>query len=112
MTPADTTEPAAPSPEEPPSIGGGSPPPIETLLTIDLSLQTEDADPPLAGWLEGMLLRAAALAGVRQGQLALAIVDDAQMAQLHEQWKGVPGTTDVLTFDLGDKEAPADQPEG
>ncbi|MEM9414448.1 MAG: rRNA maturation RNase YbeY [Planctomycetota bacterium] len=110
MTLADTSESATPSPDEPPSIPGGlSPAPP---LTIELSLQTDDADPPLAGWLEGMLSQAAGIAGVSRGLLSLVIVGDEEMAQLHEQWKNVPGTTDVLTFDLAEPGAPADEPEG
>ncbi|XAL99235.1 rRNA maturation RNase YbeY [Phycisphaeraceae bacterium D3-23] len=109
MTLADTSEPAPPSPDEPPSTPGAPPP---APLTIDLSLQTDDAEPPLAGWLEGMLSRAAEHAGVTCGRLSLVVVDDEEMAQLHEQWKNVPGTTDVLTFDLAEPDAPDDWVEG
>lgn len=34
------------------------------------------------------------------GELRVRIVDDAEMARAHERFSGVPGTTDVLTFDL------------
>ncbi len=33
-------------------------------------------------------------------ELSLALVGDARMAQLHEQFLGIPGPTDVLTFPL------------
>jgi probable rRNA maturation factor len=33
-------------------------------------------------------------------ELSLALVGDARMAQLHEQFMGLPGPTDVLTFPL------------
>lgn len=110
MNANDTAQPADPSPDEPPSIAGG-PPPGPPLL-IDLSLHTDDADPPLAGWLDAMLTRAAHAAGVSSGRVGLVLVDDDEMAQLHEAWKSVPGTTDVLTFDLSDEDAPADNVEG
>lgn len=32
--------------------------------------------------------------------VSLALVGDARMAQLHEQFLSVPGTTDVITFEL------------
>lgn len=34
------------------------------------------------------------------GEVRIALVNDAAMAELHERHTGVPGTTDVLTFDL------------
>jgi probable rRNA maturation factor len=36
------------------------------------------------------------------GEVRVRVVDDAEMADAHERWSGVPGTTDVLTFDLRD----------
>ncbi len=35
-------------------------------------------------------------------QVAVVIVDVPEMARLHEVYSGVPGTTDVLTFDLSE----------
>jgi probable rRNA maturation factor len=40
------------------------------------------------------------------GEARIRIVADAEMARLHEQYTGVPGTTDVLTFDLSDPATP------
>ena len=47
-------------------------------------------------------LMAAALdaTGIETAEISLAIVDDEKIAQLHEVWLGVPGPTDVITFDL------------
>jgi probable rRNA maturation factor len=36
------------------------------------------------------------------GEVRVRVVDDAEMARAHEEFAGVPGTTDVLTFDLTD----------
>jgi rRNA maturation RNase YbeY len=36
-------------------------------------------------------------------ELSLAFVGDETMRDLHEQYYGEPGTTDVLTFDYGDE---------
>lgn len=74
---------------------------------VSLDLRTQDCDPPTAGWLEEQLSDIARLAGVTDGRLAVAVVDDAQMIRMHQQYRGEPGTTDVLTFDLRDKQ---DQP--
>lgn len=69
---------------------------------------TPDCKPPAAGWLENQFARIADLAGVDQGQINLAIVDDDRMAECHQQYCGEPGTTDVLTFDLRDEPGRAD----
>lgn len=53
--------------------------------------------PDLVAWAE----RAATHLGLG-GQVRVRLVRDAEMAALHERTTGVPGTTDVLTFDLRD----------
>lgn len=39
------------------------------------------------------------------GEVRVRIVGDVEMARDHEEFAGVPGTTDVLTFDMSDPEA-------
>ncbi len=39
------------------------------------------------------------------GSIQIRIVDDVEMAAAHEEFAGVPGTTDVLTFDMSDPDA-------
>jgi probable rRNA maturation factor len=51
-------------------------------------------------WLAGLLARAATLEGRVPLQLSIAVVDDRTIAELHDTWLGVPGPTDVITFDL------------
>ena len=46
------------------------------------------------------LLLAHAMIGAPLRQLSLALVGDATMAQLHQQYLGIRGPTDVLTFEL------------
>jgi rRNA maturation RNase YbeY len=46
------------------------------------------------------LRRAHAILTPALRELSLALVGDARMAQLHEQFMGIPGPTDVLTFPL------------
>ena len=124
---ADPDEPAS-SREEPPPPGPGrrvgsqksrvesldpTPPVLDTrhstldtrLVTpdgckVELVLLVDDVDPPLAGYVDRLLARAADLSGIDRGQLTIAAVDDARMADLHQQFKGAEGTTDVLTFDF------------
>ena len=89
-------------PEEPDPIDAPSDDRLGAFQ-VQLCLEVDDDDPPLAGWLEGQTLDAAATAGITTGSISIAVVGDTQMAQLHEQYKDVPGTTDVLTFDLADE---------
>ena len=70
-----------------------------------------DADPPAASWLEDHLRRAAAFAGI-YGEVSVLVVGDKRMAQLHLDHKGVPGTTDCLTFDLSGPHTPKGHVEG
>ena len=77
-------------------------------IRIELTLETSDVAPSLAGWLEPQLKRIIRLAGLKNVSLSIAVVDDEQMSQLHEQYKNVTGTTDVLTFDLCDDESELD----
>jgi len=53
-----------------------------------------------AAWLERVVRRALAREGVDSAEITILIVGDRRMARLHEEWLGVPGTTDVITFDL------------
>lgn len=62
----------------------------------------------LDAWLVSQFAAVTALIGVNAAAISLVIVDDEEMAELHERYKGVAGTTDVLTFDLSD---PADLAE-
>lgn len=83
------------------------PPSASPSAGIELCLATDEPDPPLTGWIEPLLSRAAALAEVPDASLSLVIVDDAAMTTLHRDHMDLDRTTDVLTFDLRD--AP-DQP--
>ena len=70
-------------------------------------------DPGVAAWIEGKTREAMAVLEA-SGEVRVRVVGDEEMAAAHLRWKGVPGTTDVLTFDLGaspDPERP-DTPEG
>lgn len=51
-------------------------------------------------WLEGVVRRAVVVLGPPAAEIGLLLVDDAGIADLHEQWLGLAGPTDVITFDL------------
>lgn len=71
-------------------------------------LDADAANPPNTDWLEDMIQRVAHRLRLRRVDLSVVIVDDALMARMHEEHCGVPGTTDVITFDLSD--APPTEP--
>jgi len=51
-------------------------------------------------WLRRVATRALAAIGAERATIAVAVVDDRRIAALHVRWLGIPGPTDVLTFDL------------
>lgn len=53
-----------------------------------------------AAWLARVVRRALARQGVTRAEIAILLVGDRRMARLHEEWLGIPGPTDVITFDL------------
>lgn len=69
-------------------------------LHLDLLDATGTLSTASLDWLMVQVAAAAKLMGV-SGELSVRIVNDAEMAAAHERYSGIPGTTDVLTFDLG-----------
>ncbi len=53
-----------------------------------------------APWLGRIARRAIKVIGHDAAEITVAIVDDAEIASLHDRWMGLPDPTDVLTFDL------------
>ncbi|MFA6044672.1 MAG: rRNA maturation RNase YbeY [Phycisphaerales bacterium] len=79
-------------------------------LSITLTDQTTRLIPMQLDWLTRHIHAAVTrLGGV--GEVRVAVVDDAAMAQAHQEFAGVAGTTDVLTFDLSDPEAAPPPPK-
>ncbi|MBL8759163.1 MAG: rRNA maturation RNase YbeY [Phycisphaerae bacterium] len=57
-----------------------------------------------AAWLTGGSRRREGVAALDgSGEVRVRVVGDAEMAAAHERHSGVPGTTDVLTFDLRER---------
>ena len=77
-------------------------------LAIDVIASAELLDAGSIGSLRDLILRAAAAMSL-SGEVRVRIVGDEQMADAHERWGGVPGTTDVLTFDMRDGRAAFDR---
>jgi len=50
--------------------------------------------------LEQLVRKALAAEGVEQAEIGIVLVDDRRIAAVHRRWLGVPGPTDVITFDL------------
>jgi probable rRNA maturation factor len=57
-----------------------------------------------SAWLTRIVRRALARLGVDRAEISILLVGDRRMARLHEEWLGVPGPTDVITFDLAGPE--------
>lgn len=51
-------------------------------------------------WLEKVTRKAIAVLEVEAAEITVAVVDDAEIAELHSKWMNLPDPTDVLTFDL------------
>ncbi|MCA9102470.1 MAG: rRNA maturation RNase YbeY [Planctomycetales bacterium] len=74
-------------------------PPATARLTVDLADEQQRVD------VDGERIRQAILqvvheAGVDDGYVSVALVDDGTIAELHERFLDVDGATDVLSFGL------------
>lgn len=92
----------SPGPDDPFSI----PPDGPSGRRVQLTLQTNDTDPPTVGYLDAQLERLLDELQIDEAAISLLVVDDARMAEAHQQYMDIAGTTDVLTFDL--RESPGD----
>lgn len=66
----------------------------------DLTLTAARTGRAYLPYLKRQLPRAIALVKSSPHEISIALVGDAKMAKLHEQFMNIPGTTDVLTFEL------------
>ena len=83
---------------------------IHITIAEQPTTQTPTLSPPDTAWLNETLNKAAQHLGI-SGELSVVIVRDQAMAQLHQQFSGIPGTTDVLTFNLNEsQQAPGSTP--
>lgn len=56
-------------------------------------------------WLARVVRKGVAAIGADAAAVTVLVVGDAAIAKLHDRWLGIPGPTDVLTFDLSAAEA-------
>ena len=75
-----------------------STPPLSTIV-VDVNDRQKVLRVSVAG-LERLVRRALTAEGVDRAEIGILLVDDRRMAAIHRRWLGVPGPTDVITFDL------------
>lgn len=85
---------------EPPSRAGE---PLSHPSGLFVQVRGE-ISPRDARWLAEQAQRALAPLEL-QGQVCVRVVGDREMDEAHRRWSGVPGATDVLTFDMRDDPA-------
>ena len=68
---------------------------------VDVVDSTGRCGADMVAWLGSRVRAACDELGV-SGEVRVRVVADAEMSDLHARHSGVPGTTDVLTFDLRD----------
>ncbi len=85
----------APPPRRPRGPRPGEPAAIDVHV-----LDRQRAVAVSAAWLGRVVRRALAKEGVTRAEISVLLVGDRRMARLHEEWLGIPGPTDVITFDL------------
>jgi len=90
--------------DEPPRIGAAGREhgrAVRAGVSADVDILDRDDLVPAAArrWLVERSRAAVAELNAR-GEVRVAVVGDKQMAAAHERYSGVPGTTDVLTFNL------------
>ncbi len=75
-----------------------SQPPRSTLV-VDVSDRQRVLRVSVRG-LERLVRMALVAEGIEQAEINVILVDDRRIAAVHRRWLGLPGPTDVITFDL------------
>lgn len=73
--------------------------PVSDDASPTRSVYVDGLEPRSHRWLAEQAFKALVLLEAA-GEVRVRIVDDAEMAEAHQRFSGVAGTTDVLTFDL------------
>ncbi len=105
--PADDADPLSPRDEEADQPPGGQPADMVELGDPERLAHEFDVDHLLtlarAVFCESLSQANAAIDPLADHSVRIALASDTRMAKLHEERKNIPGTTDVLTFDLRDE---------
>lgn len=72
-------------------------------LTLDILDETRTLSEDRLAWLTNHAHKGAHRLGV-VGEVRVRVVDDSVMSAAHEEFTGISGTTDILTFDMTDPE--------
>jgi len=88
--------------------GRASPKPPRSTIVVDVSDRQKLLRVSVPG-LERLVRKALAAEGVEQAEIGILLVDDRRIAAVHRRWLGVPGPTDVITFDLANGAGAAPQ---
>jgi probable rRNA maturation factor len=81
------------------SRGRSSPQPPRSTVAVEVSDRQKRLRVSSRG-LVRLVRRALAVEGIEQAEIGVVLVDDRRIAAVHRRWLGVPGPTDVITFDL------------
>ena len=79
--------------------GRSVPQPTPSTLVVDVSDRQKLLRVSARG-LERIVRRALVAEGVGEAEINVILVDDRRIAAVHRRWLGLPGPTDVITFDL------------
>lgn len=81
------------------SRGRSSPQPPRSTIVVEVSDRQKVLRVSSPGIVR-LVRRALAAEGIEQAEIGVVLVDDRRIAAVHRRWLGVPGPTDVITFDL------------
>src|SRR3954469_11469437 len=95
-----TTRPRRPTCAAPQSASGPRPSMALEVEVLDAELAAGRPDLPEEADIARLVSLAVATAGVRDGHVAIAFVDEQRIAELNAQWRGKQGPTDVLSFPI------------
>ena len=73
--------------------------PSRSTLVVDVS-DRQSVFQISARGVERLVRRALDAEGVEQAEIGVILLDDRRIAAVHRRWLGLPGPTDVITFDL------------
>lgn len=91
--------PSSESSDEPPDSSGGDEHQQKLTFTVDDS----DIAPTDVKWFKCQFARIINTINIPQISLSVVLLGDDRMTELHEQFTGIDGTTDVLSFDMIDR---------